>query len=886
MRASLFLLAGQGHAQAESETVRVAWAEIAPIFVAGADGAPAGFGAAVMRMIAQEAGLSVDFVKYDSPEEMVRAQANGETDLLPGVAALPLLSEANLFSDPVAATSIRLFVRAEDASDLAQRPIEGLRIAAPSLSLGPDGDRLLARNVSVQLAVGSPMLLALLSGTIDGFLASDVVTLVDAAQARLDHRLVAIGAPLDTLDRVVAIARDKAHLLAPINAAIARLEASGALKTIRYETRIVPPPPVPEELVVGVYHFPPFNIVTPEGTFRGFSVDAFRDLARIAGLTVRFIEITREEWAAGPGPGTYDIIAQLAISDDRRQRMDFSAVVERSSHEVFVPSDNPLEIRTPDDLQGLRVGVEEVNRGRRAAEARGGMQLVVYQGQTDLIQALLDREVDAIIYPKRVVYAQAEALGRRNDLVALSTPFEVSDRAIALRFGLAEIRERLNAVLPAYLASPRYQTLRNQYFEPYSFWTSDRIRKVITGLGLLLALACLLFAAILFYRRERAIWERRRFAAALIEDLPLSMVLVSPDGTIDFMDLATKARLNLPPGGKVEGQPYRDVIAEGVRNGTIQSADHTPEALEKLLTEDAMVDGSRIVQRLPSGEIIERTTRRLDTGAYLLARRDITLETKRLDKLERMRAELETQVGIAKGANEDLQAFAYATSHDLRTPANTLLQLAEALADYVSDTDEDAREIATDVSVTARRMLRIIEDVREYTATIASEEVVAEKVDLDGLVDSVLQDLASELDASATKVTRAKLGHVHANPAQLRMLLRNLIGNANKFRSRHRKPEIKIDALGDQDGSDCAQISISDNGIGIAPKHASKIFKAFSRMHTFQEYQGTGLGLAVCKRIAQNHGGTIEVASQQGRGATFVVSIPKRPRAAPAIRHS
>ena len=866
------LTAPKAQAQTSGEPLTVAWSEIVPLFRAEPNGRAGGFGAELMREISARAGFDIRFRKFATAEEMIRAQARGETDILPAIAALPLLAGQSDFSAPVAETSIRVFVRSEEHDLHDPATMAGVRIAIPSVPLGAEGDNLLSRNVPMQIPVGTHSLTELLRGTVDAVIASDSVTLSDAYALRLDHRIVAVGPPIRRFDRVIALNRDHADLLEPINAAIAALEADGTLQSLREVTQIAVPPPEPEVLTVGVYHFPPYNVVRGDGTFTGFSVETLRNLAEAAALDIEFVEISREEWGQGPGPDRYDLITQAGISDERRLRMDFSYPVDRSSFEVFVRAGERRRASSPSALEGLRVGVEAVNQARRIAEARGLENLRVFEGQEALLRGLIDGEVDAVIYPRQALLAEAARTGEEDAIEELEAPFHAIDRAVALRFGLGQVRERLNAVIPGYLSSSANETLRRRWLGTPAFWNDARVRWLITALGATTA-ALFLLAALATLRSRRHLAERRKLAAELVEEVPIGMMVLSPQGRIEFANNEIKST----PGGRKhlrEGSRYVDAVREIEAAGQF---DFTEQSRDWMLAE--LIDGASLTEhsmefRLKSGKIFRRIIRRLSDGSTLLIRLDVTEERNRTREIQALNSRLAHQIDVANLANEELRAFAYATSHDLKAPTNTSLLLLDALEQDLEGRLDDAEaKLLNELRRSAERMARLIDDVLGYTGAIGSE-LKLELLDLNAVLGNVLYDLKSEIEASGAQVTVEDLPVVTAHTSQMHQLFQNLISNAIKFRAPDRPPKVTVRSVPAETGN--VAIEVIDNGIGIDPDKTGKIFELFFRLHTRREFDGTGLGLSICQRIARNHGGRVTVRSDPGAGSTFTVTFQAR----------
>jgi signal transduction histidine kinase len=230
-----------------------------------------------------------------------------------------------------------------------------------------------------------------------------------------------------------------------------------------------------------------------------------------------------------------------------------------------------------------------------------------------------------------------------------------------------------------------------------------------------------------------------------------------------------------------------------------------------------------------------------------------------------------------KSANEELRSFAYSISHDLKAPSNTIDMLLREIA--IADQDnmsEDQRELLGMAQDTATQMRRLVEDMLAYTRLIG-EEPVWEPVAIQDVAQSVEEMLAALISENGAKlIIDDALPVVDGHPAQIRTLVQNLVENAIKYRDPDRPPVVTL-ASADTEQPGVTAFTVSDNGIGISPKYLGRIFELFKRLHRSDEVAGAGLGLTLCRRVALNHGGDIQVASDPGRGTTFTVSLPSRP---------
>ena len=240
----------------------------------------------------------------------------------------------------------------------------------------------------------------------------------------------------------------------------------------------------------------------------------------------------------------------------------------------------------------------------------------------------------------------------------------------------------------------------------------------------------------------------------------------------------------------------------------------------------------------------------------------------RIEDQDRARLQLITEL---ERSNKELEQFAYVASHDLQEPLRMVSSYTELLERRYGDKLDDKGRTFINFAVDgAVRMQRLINDLLEFSR-VSTRGKPMQPVDINRVLGAVRANLSVAIREAGALVTNEALPTVVADETQLVQLLQNLVGNAIKFRGGER-PLVHVSAQ--PGGTECV-FAVRDNGIGIAPEYFERIFVIFQRLHARGEYPGTGIGLAVCRRIVERHGGRIWVESAPGQGSTFYFALPK-----------
>lgn len=349
--------------------------------------------------------------------------------------------------------------------------------------------------------------------------------------------------------------------------------------------------------------------------------------------------------------------------------------------------------------------------------------------------------------------------------------------------------------------------------------------------------------------------QGRVLLGSVVDNVGEGIITLDEAGRIESFNTACEVIFGYGPA-EVEGQPLAMLVPDGEDRHRAYVA---PGAASREV-QARRKDGGFFPADL-SISPFEVGGKRHHTGIF----RDVT----RMKQAEESRQRLLLRL---TESNTELERFAYVASHDMQEPLRMVMNFSQIIAkDYEDKLDDEGREYLKIIADSALRMRDMVQDLLDY-ARLGRDGLRFGEVDLAAELGHVQDNLSALISESGARISCISLPHVRGNAVQLMRLFQNLIANAIKYQARGNVPQIHIHA---SDEGDNWLIAVKDNGLGIEQGFVDQVFEPFRRLHTWDAIRGTGLGLAVCRKIVENHGGRIWAESEHGRGSTFLFTLPK-----------
>lgn len=861
-----------------------------------ANGETTGFLVELSRMLGAELGLPIEFREAANSAEFVQAQIAGRSDIIAGIGDLPGLRATNALSDPVATETLHPVVLTENAEQFEGVEISGARVGIVPPALGSDETEFLARNVPVSFDVPEAAMAALWLGNIDVVLLPSSVVFSISRQANLDGRISFVGTPMRRVTRHVAVHDSRMALMPQINAAIDRMRADGRLVALQRRFGLNVPAPPPDVLVVGVTDFPPYQFFDEAGVPSGFAVEVLRDLASLIGRELAFRPIERSDWIDGPSPGVFDVLPSTSINAERADLMDFTLPIQRSVNNIYVRPDFAGLISGPDDLSRYKVGVQVNSQAARLIAQKGVDEVTVFDDRDDMITSLRTGQIDAVVFNARVFDRLLITRDLDNEIVSTDQPFNIVERAPALRFGLGEVRDQLNAVIPGYILSPEYNALEQKYFGERTYWTRARIFMALAALLLALGMGFLTYMRSVRRARQAAAMSLRiaRDELETIFDAATSGI-IALDQDSRIVRINSHARHML--GGTAAPTPFSwPADIQFLNPDTLKPLDANENPLRRAISGHALRGATYLMRR--SGPGADHRYVRLDNAPIenadskifmVLIIDDVSNEERNRQVVERKgRLDALGQLtgGIAHDFNNVLASQLYAV--DLARKSDDPERRDQYLT-VAADSIERGRSLTSRLLSFARRQPGLRESRLTAEVFAEFEELIRPMLEAQiGLTVSV-DDPGLQHYCDQTQLETALMNLVlNARDAILRAGTGNRIELRARAVSAPKRSEANIPSLSDplsEPGTAYrfVEISVSDNGPGMDRDTLDRCTDPF--FTTKDSNSGTGLGLAMVYGFAHQSDGDLHIYSEPGVGTTMQLVLPRGtvdgPREAP-----
>ncbi|GGF78626.1 His Kinase A (phospho-acceptor) domain-containing protein [Mameliella alba] len=856
----------------ERQVLRVPWAGDSSFGFVEADGTPRSFFLDLARMLAEEAGFEIDLVDVGLTTEVLPALSRGRADLLAGVGRGAIDDGQLLFAGPVAETRFVLFVRADAPRDwrfetFTDRRIGVLRNTVASRMRPPEGSVMVPYDDQVTAFAH------LLDGQVDGVIVLSALGERTLRRTGLDGLVRPTFPPVRENSHFVALRPEFAPLLPGIEAALARLEDSGALDDLRASWLMVPPVPVPDVLTVGVSHFPPYHLVEEDGRVRGFAVEVLRDLAARADIAVQFEPITLESWARGPRAGAFDLLPLRSVTEAERNLLQFSAPIQTIEYAIFVrAADAGRELRPEEG----RIGIIQSSPLRAEIAADLGVPLVMLPEVRGGAQDLRAGRIDALVMPRVTFQRTVQEMGLSDAFAQLDAPVFRNDLAIAMRPGLGDLQRRLDVVIRGYVGSDQYRDLARQWMEDPVFWTDRRVNLILYGGGALAILGALAF--LVQNWRARANADRLRAQTALASERLAAILASTRQGVFGFGTGGEMAVIN--PGGRVLLGLEGDV-----------SPQHWPESAQFLepISAEPLDPGRDPLQRLFRGEMTNgqvclfrarpdqasryvRVTSDAVTspGSGLSAlmivedTHDNELNRQKLERSQRLSSLGMLTGGLAHDFNNILATILY-NAQLIRMKAEGPLA---ATVDRIIDTVRHGNNLT-------QRLLGFSRQSPQEPGAVSLRESLKE-----------LESLARPAIGEAIGLILPAVDEdvfVHCVRGELENALLNLILNARDAMAdsgqgdeiviQVRRYDMRTSDQEDAETGHMVEIAVSDNGPGMTGDVLRQATDPFFSTKT--DAGGTGLGLAMVDSLAARSSGRLSLSSEPGNGTTVRLRLPR-----------
>jgi len=400
--------------------------------------------------------------------------------------------------------------------------------------------------------------------------------------------------------------------------------------------------------------------------------------------------------------------------------------------------------------------------------------------------------------------------------------------------------------------------------------------------AVILTLATLLILRDIAVRRraEEALAEEHHLLRGVMDAMPEQVFVTDRHGCFIIDNISHRTFLGAKLAAQVEGAVPTDFFPADIADEMEKDNRHIMESGLPILSKEHLIlrpDGQLVwiaTTKVPLNDVEGRCIGLVGVSTDISVRKEAE---------ERLRLAAEQ----LRRSNLELQDFASVASHDLQEPLRKIQAFGDRLKiKCFPDLGDTGRDYLDRMQDAARRMQILLHDLLTLSR-VTSKAQPFSPVDLHKIVQDVVSDLEVRIEQTSAQIEIGFLPTIDADAGQMRQLIQNLLSNALKFQAPGIQPQVIISAkildnaeslAGSMPGEELCQLVVRDNGIGFDERYLDRIFQVFQRLHTRSAYEGTGIGLAVCRKITERHGGSISAKSAEGEGATFIVTLPMKQR--------
>jgi PAS domain S-box-containing protein len=590
----------------------------------------------------------------------------------------------------------------------------------------------------------------------------------------------------------------------------------------------------------------------------GFGL-ALAMLATVAGITYRSTGGLEEsaEWVAQ----RHDFLDQLSSFELHLMEVDSAARgYLLASNEQYLPAYQQARSQLVQDMRSIE---DSVSKGQYERPDTRDLEM----GYIQQLLPLLSRKT--AILKKAIASRQEHGL---DEAAAMLSDGQDENVTKSLRGVLGSLRSE---------EEKRLRTRSN--LSAAIGQSSIRVVLMATFLSaVILALATLNIRRDIAVRRraEEALAEEHNLLRSVMDAMPEQVFVTNREGRFIIDNISHRNFLGVKLAREVEGRIPADFFPPSVADGMAKDSRLIMETGQPVLNHEDLVVRS-------DGEVVWIATTKVplhDVEGHCVGLVGVSSDISiRKEAEERLRLAAEQ----LRRSNLELQEFASVASHDLQEPLRKIQAFGDRLRiKCAPGLGEDGRDYLERIQDAARRMQILLHDLLTLSRVTSTAQPFV-PVNLRKVVEDVVSDLEVRIEQTGARVEIGFLPTIEADTGQMRQLLQNLISNALKFQAPAVKPEVIISARlldnaetlpGAMPGEEICQVIVRDNGIGFDERYLDRIFQVFQRLHSRSQYEGTGIGLAVCRKIADRHGGIISAKSAEGDGATFIVTLPVKQR--------